>query len=70
MTIFDFMDKMRDRDVEVVERHSLLTETMEYPDAKTWLLDRKIVANEVGLGLVDDTRDSWSRCSRDASPNY
>ena len=29
---------------------------MAIPEAKTWLLDRKIVANEVGLGLVDDTR--------------
>ena len=53
---FDFMDKMRDRDVEVVELHDVLTETMGNPEAKAWLLDRKIVANEVGLGLVDDTR--------------
>ena len=53
---FDFMDKMRDRDVEVVELHNVLAETMSDPDAKAWLLDRKIVANEVGLGLIDDTR--------------
>ena len=53
---FDFMDKMRDRDVEVVELHNLLTETMGNQEAKAWLLDRKIVPNEVGLGLVDDTR--------------
>jgi arginine deiminase len=53
---FDFMDKMRDRGVEVVELHNLLTETMEIAEARTWLLDRKIVANEVGLGLVEDTR--------------
>ena len=53
---FDFMDKMRDRGVEVVELHNLLTETMAIPEAKAWLLDRKIVPNEVGLGLVDDTR--------------
>lgn len=53
---FDFIDKMRDRGVEVVELHDLLTETMQIPEAKSWLLDRKIVANEVGLGLVDDTR--------------
>ena len=52
---FDFMDKMRDRDVEVVELHNLLTETMAIPEAKAWLLDRKIVANEVGLGLVPET---------------
>ncbi|MDF3339268.1 arginine deiminase [Mycolicibacterium septicum] len=53
---FDFMDKMRDRGVEVVELHSLLAETMAIGEARAWLLDRKIVANEVGLGLVDDTR--------------
>ncbi|WP_395308210.1 arginine deiminase [Mycobacterium sp. AMU20-3851] len=53
---FDFMDKMRDRGAEVVELHELLTQTMQIPEAKAWLLDRKIVANEVGLGLVDDTR--------------
>ncbi|BBZ00692.1 arginine deiminase [Mycolicibacterium chitae] len=53
---FDFMDKMRDRGVEVVELHALLAETMGIAEAKAWLLDRKIVANEVGLGLVEDTR--------------
>ncbi|ORB27630.1 arginine deiminase [Mycolicibacterium parafortuitum] len=53
---FDFVDKMRDRGVEVVELHALLGETMEIPEAKAWLLDRKIVANEVGPGLVDETR--------------
>jgi arginine deiminase len=53
---FDFMNKMRDRGVEVVELHNLLTETMAIAEAKEWLLDRKIVANEVGLGLVDETR--------------
>lgn len=53
---FDFMDKMRDRGVDVVELHDVLTETMEISDARMWLLDRKIVADEVGLGLVEDTR--------------
>ncbi|BBY17348.1 arginine deiminase [Mycolicibacterium litorale] len=53
---FDFVAKMRDRGVEVVELHNLLTETMALPDAREWLLDRKIVANEVGPGLVEDTR--------------
>jgi arginine deiminase len=54
---FDFMDKMRDRGTEVVELHDLLAATMAIDEAKAWLLDRKIVANEVGLGLVDDTRE-------------
>ena len=53
---FDFIDKMRARDVEVVELHELLAQTMAIPEAKAWLLDRKIIANEVGPGLVDDTR--------------
>ncbi|MFF2394887.1 arginine deiminase [Nocardia sp. NPDC058114] len=53
---FDFMTKMRDRGVEVVELHNLLAETLAVPGAKDWILDRKIVANEVGLGLIDDTR--------------
>lgn len=47
---------MRDRGVKVVELHDVLAETMEIPEARTWLLDRKIVADEVGLGLVDETR--------------
>ena len=51
---FDFVSKMRERGVEVVELHNLLTETLAIGEAKKWLLDRKIIANEVGLGLVDD----------------
>nr|WP_222269330.1 arginine deiminase family protein [Modestobacter marinus] len=53
---FDFMAKMRKRGIEVVELHNVLAETLAVPEARTWLLDRKIVANEVGLGLVEDTR--------------
>jgi arginine deiminase len=53
---FDFMTKLRERGVEVVELHNLLTETLAIAGAKAWLLDRKITANEVGLGLVADTR--------------
>jgi len=52
----DFIAKMRERGVEVVELHNLLTEMLAIPKAKVWLLDRKITANEVGLGLVDATR--------------
>jgi arginine deiminase len=53
---FDFMAKMRERGVEVVELHNVLTEMLAVPEAKAWLLDRKITANEVGLGLVSETR--------------
>src|SRR2546421_2579562 len=53
---FDFVTKMRERGVEVVELHNLLTDILANPEAKAWLLDRKIIANEVGLGLVTETR--------------
>lgn len=53
---FDFITKMRDRGVEVLEMHNLLTETLEVPEARKWILDQQINANEVGLGLIADTR--------------
>ncbi|MFF4703179.1 arginine deiminase [Streptomyces sp. NPDC001288] len=52
----DFVNKLRERGVDVVELHDLLAQTMTIPAARDWLLDRKIVANRVGLGLVDTTR--------------
>ena len=53
---FDFMTKMRDRGVEVVEMHNLLAETVAIPEAKKWILDNQVTANQVGLGLVDEVR--------------
>src|ERR1044071_6445711 len=47
----DFVNKMRTRGVEVVELHDLLAAVVADPAARSWLLDRKITANEVGLGL-------------------
>ncbi|MFF4319447.1 arginine deiminase [Streptomyces sp. NPDC001568] len=52
----DFVNKLRGRGVEVVELHELLAETLAVPGARDWLLDRKIVPNEVGIGLIDSTR--------------
>ena len=55
---FDFVTKMRERGVEVLEMHNLLTETVSNPVALKWILDRKITANRVGIGLQDEVR-SW-----------
>jgi arginine deiminase len=52
----DFVAELTRRGVEVVELHDLLAQTMAIPEAKAWLLDRKIVPNRVGIGLVDATR--------------
>ncbi|SET40659.1 arginine deiminase [Thorsellia anophelis] len=53
---FDFINKMRERGVDVVEMHNLLAETLENPLARKWILDQQIVPNEIGLGLVDEVR--------------
>src|ERR1700754_2785392 len=53
---FDFMQKMRDRGVDVVEMHSLLAETVAIPEARKWILDNQVVPNQVGLGLVDEIK--------------
>jgi arginine deiminase len=52
----DFVNKLTQRGVEVVELHALLAETLQVDGARAWLLDRKIEVNHVGLGLVDGTR--------------
>lgn len=53
---FDFMTKMREQGVDVVEMHNLLAETLALPDAKNWILDQQIIPNEVSLGIINETR--------------
>ncbi|MBB3562853.1 arginine deiminase (plasmid) [Sinorhizobium sp. B11] len=53
---FDFITKMRDRGVDVVEMHNLLAETVALPEAKKWILDNQVVANQIGLGLLNEVR--------------
>ena len=53
---FDFVSKMRDRGIEVVEMHNLLAETMAVPEGKKWILDNQVVPNQVGLGFMDELR--------------
>jgi arginine deiminase len=53
---FDFITKMRDRGVDVVEMHNLLAETVAVPEGKKWILDQQVVPNQVGLGFIDELR--------------
>lgn len=53
---FDFITKMRDRGIEVVEMHNLLAETVAIPEAKKWILDNQVSPNQIGLGFVDEVR--------------
>jgi arginine deiminase len=53
-----FVDQMRSRGIDVVLVHDLLTETMKDPEARKWLLDRKVTANEQGLVFSQELR-AW-----------
>lgn len=55
---FDFCNKMTERGVEVLEMHDLLATTLGEHDARAWVLDRKITANQVGIGMLEELR-AW-----------
>ena len=48
---YDFVLKMSERGTEVLELHDLLTDTLADPEARKWVLDRRITVNELGLGF-------------------
>jgi arginine deiminase len=49
---YDFVRKMRERGIEVLELHDLLAETLTDGLARAWVLDRRITSNDVGAGMV------------------
>lgn len=51
-----FVRLMRERDVEVLEFHHLLAQTLLDRSARDWLLDRRIVEEEVGTGMLRELR--------------
>jgi arginine deiminase len=53
---YDFVLKMKERGVEVLELHDLLAETVSDRDARAWVLDRRITPNDVGRGMVSVLR--------------
>jgi arginine deiminase len=48
---YDFVLKMHQREIEVLELHDLLSEVLMNTTARAWILDRRITPNEVGVGL-------------------
>lgn len=51
-----FVDAMRYRGAEVVFLRELLEETLRIPEARQWLLERRVNDNTVGVGLAADLR--------------
>ncbi|WP_189389723.1 arginine deiminase [Bacterioplanes sanyensis] len=52
----DFVEKVRDRGVNVLEMHELLAETVALPEGRQYILDHKLTANMVGEILKDEFR--------------
>src|SRR6516165_9007211 len=53
-----FVDLMRERDVEVVLLHELLTDTLADPEARTWVLERRLRPEEV-TAVFSDELTAW-----------
>jgi len=60
-----FVDQMRARGIEVLLVSDLLTETMHDPEARNWVLNRKVTPNELGVTLSQELR-AWL-CEMDAA---
>ena len=55
---FDFVAKMVDRGVEVLELQELLGDVVAMPEARDWMLDRRVTDDLVGPGLTHEIR-AW-----------
>lgn len=52
----DFVNILKEHDVDVVELHQLLKETLDIPEAKKEILETHITDFEVGFDLTEDLR--------------
>lgn len=67
---FDFVSKMQDRGVEVLEMGQLLAETLAIPAARDWVLQRKITPDHVGVGMLDELKGWLWELPAEALSNY
>jgi arginine deiminase len=54
---YDFVLKMQERGVEVLELHDMLAAALDAPGGREFVLDRRITPYTVGVGIADDIRD-------------
>ena len=59
---YDFVLKMQERGVEVLDLHELLAETLEDKEARTWVLDRRITATTSGRARPASSVPGSTRC--------
>jgi len=60
-----FVDLMRGRGVEVLLFHELLAETLEQPDAREWVLSRRLRPEEATVMFAGDLTDWMGQMSGD-----
>ena len=53
----EFAQAMRGEGVEVLETGAMLAETLDMPQARKWVLDARISASHVGVGMRAELRD-------------
>ncbi len=66
---YDFVLKMRERGIEVLDMHEMLAETLADKAARAWVLDRRITANDVGLGVATVMRPWLDEMPAASSPS-
>lgn len=66
----DFVAKMRERGIVVHEMHQLLSEVLDISEGRSWVLDRKLSPNAVGLGVDEDVRDWLNDMPSDTLAEY
>lgn len=54
----EMVAQMRARGIEVIEAHEALAKVLDDKASRAWLLDRKVKADNVGIGMLGDLR-SW-----------
>ena len=54
----DFVTRMSERGVEVLEMHDLLTDVVAQPEGRDWVLDHKVSPHALGVGMIEDVR-AW-----------
>ena len=59
---YDFVLKMQERGVEVLDLHDLLAETLRNTEARACVLDRRVTANTVGGAVAKSCGPGSTRC--------
>jgi arginine deiminase len=52
----DFVTKMEERGVEVLDMHDLLSDALKDKAALAWLMERKFTENQIGVGMLDELK--------------